>query len=256
MIKRGILAVTLILMLSGCGLLVDKPKVIGLERLTLKVTESVPYIFQIENPKTKFTSKTFSNFQVELGANKYVRLNYAGFSKDNITDEETVTINMHMTALEKGTTTLYFIIYYDEEGKTKSMTLKVPTKILGPGIDVEIEEKPILGKTRMRINETRVFHATITNSIDTRYRNGRLRVQPLYGWIKLKELEGYDAFMDGSSLVIETDLPTAKTIPFMIKAVPEAIEAAFSVDVIVEYSSNQTEWAELARQTVEMYAED
>ena len=257
MLKRGILLTSLIvvLILSGCDLLGDKPVVSGLGTLTLKATEGVPYIFEIENPKSKFGSNTFSNFNIELGDNELVRLNYAAFTPDSIADTEKATVTMHLTGLELGSGKLSFIIYYDEGEKRKSMTLKVATKVIGPGITVALEERPAFGKIRLKINETKVFHAVITNSIDTRYRNGRLRIKPLYDWVQLKEIEGYDSYMDGNSLVIATDIPTAKTIPFMVNAVPPAIEAGFSIDVMVEYSSNTTEWTEVAKQTVEMFAE-
>ncbi|MBW2981107.1 hypothetical protein KY360_06855 [Candidatus Woesearchaeota archaeon] len=258
MLKKSILATVLIcsvLFLSGC--ISDKPKVTGIEQLTIKVTEGIPYVFEVENTEGRwYRTNTFSNLRLELGANDLVRLNYARFIPENISDGEKSAITMHLSGMELGSTKLNFIIFYDDAGKTNSVSFRVPTKVIGPGITVDIEEKPILGKTRLKINETKVFHAVITNNIDIRYRNGRLRIKPLYDWVKLKEIEGYDAYLEGNELIIETDLPTSKTIPFMVNAVPPAIEAGFSVDVVVEYSSNATEWAEVAKKTIEMFAED
>lgn len=257
MLKRGISIASLILVLliSGCGILGDKPAIIGLESLTLEATESIPYIFEIENPKGKFKSNTFSNFEIELGANELIRLNFAAVTPDSIADTEKATVTMHLTALELGSEKLNFLVYYDEGGKRKTLNLKIPTKVIGPGISVALEEKATFGKIKLTINETKIFHAVITNSVDTRYKNGRLKIKPLYDWVQLKEIEGYESYMDGNSLVIATDIPTSKTIPFMVNAVPPAIEAGFSIDVIVEYSSNTTEWAEVAKQTVELFAE-
>jgi hypothetical protein len=255
MLKRGLLSLVLVLLISGCGFVRDKPVVAGIEQLNLQVTEGAPYIFGIENPKGRFKSNTFSNLRLELGNNDYARLNFAEFTPNSISDNEVATATMHLTGLKLGKTNLNFMIFYDEGGATKTVSFKLPTKVIGPGINIEIEEKPVFGKTKLRVNQTKIFHAVITNSKDIRYRNGRLKIQPLYDWVKLKELEGYDAYMDGSTLIITTDLPTAKTIPFMVNAVPPAIEAGFSVDVIVEYSSNATEWAGVAKKTIDMFAE-
>lgn len=256
MAKRGLIGAFLlaIIFLAGCDILGDKPKIVGLEKLTLKATEGTPYIFEMRNPKGRFKSNTFSNFTMQLGDNNLVRLNYAGFTPDSISDQEKLSVNMHLTGEELGSAKLVFIIFYNEAGKRKSLSLKVPTRVVGPGINVNLEERSVMGKVRVNINQTKVFHAVITNSIDTRYRNGRLKIKPLYDWIKLKEIEGYDAYMEQGTLIIGTDLPTAKTIPFMVNAVPPAIEAGFSIDIVVEYSSNQSEWTEVAKQTVEMFA--
>ncbi len=253
--KREMLSIILMaVFLSSCGIMGDKPEISGINKLTLEATEGAPYIFEISNPESRFSSNTFSNFELQLGDNDFARMDYAAFTPGNISDGEKLTATLHLTAIELGLTNLDFILFYDDGGKTKSISFKVPAEIIGPGINVDLQEKPMFGKMKLNINETKIFHAVITNSIDTRYPNGRLKIKPLYSWVQLKELEGYDSYMQNGTLVIATDLPTSKTIPFMINAVPDAIEAGFSIDVIVEYSSNTTEWAEVARKTIELYA--
>lgn len=244
--------VIVLIMISGC--IKDSPKITVEKDLELKLLQEKNIEVKIKNKENWIGSNLFSDFEISMENDENLLLGKVTFNKTNLSEGESMAFTLPITVKKAGEFEPKFTFKYKDDGKDKQELFTVPLTVKILDISLELDEESYFGRTKVKKERDHTFHIEIKNEEEAMYEYGKIKIKPSEQWITLTGLEGYKGKKEESVLIIPTDIPSSKKVPFKLKANPPATDAGFVLTLSLEYSVDGDEWAEIFSKDIEMHA--